>query len=175
MKLSVKQIDFLLMGLDTIAEVCYNDSVKRQERKVRTMNDGLIFVCCFFGGLVLMCFALCKIMDFMYKSKDKKHHKDHPEFFRLREDFSEKANTACRFYNREIAPLKHQVKNMLEEEPYWPREVREEKLEELEEIRCKIYAGECMYRGLNKEIEEARKKVVNYVQIHNIKWAGVWE
>ena len=163
------------MGLDTITEVCYNDSVERQERKVRTMNDGLIFVCCFFGGLVLVCFALCKIMNFIYKRKDKKHHKDHPEFFRLREDFSEKANTACRFYNREIAPLKHQVKTMLEEEPYWPREVREEKLEELEEIRCKIYAGECMYRGLNKEIEEARKKVVDYVQTHNIKWAGVWE
>lgn len=132
----------------------------------------------FFGivfGLGLLCFVLCEVMNFIDKKRNERHHKEHPEFFRLREDFSEKANMACRFYNREIAPLKHQVKTLLEEEPYWPREVREKKLEELEEIRRKIYTGECMYKELRKEIEEARQKVVDYVQNHNIKWAGVWD
>lgn len=139
------------------------------------MNGGLIFVCCFFGGLILVCFVLCKIMNFIYERKDKKHHKEHPEFFRLRDDFSEKANTACRFYNNEIAPRKSKVDYMLKEEPYWPREVREQKMEEVEKLRREIYTAECMRKGLDKDTQEARQKVVDYVQTHNIKWAGVWE
>ena len=161
--------------LDFITEVCYNDSVERQERKVGTMNGGLIFVCCFFGGLVLLCFALCKIMNYIDKRRDKKHHKEHPEFFRLREDFSEKAGIACRFHNNEIAPRKRKVDYMLKDEPYWPQEVREQKMEEVEKLRREIYTAECMYKGLNKETEEARQKVVEYVQAHGFKWAGVWE
>ena len=126
------------------------------------------------GGLALICFVVIKAMDFYYKRQDKKHHREHPEFFRLYDDYDEKANTACRFHNKEIAPLKRQVKIMLEEEPYWPQEVREKKLEELEEIRRKIYTGECMCKGLDKETQEARQKVADYVRKHNIKWAGDW-
>ena len=139
------------------------------------MNSGLIFVCCFFGGLALLCFVIWKVMDFTYNQKDKKHHKEHPEFFRLREDFSEKANIACRFHNNEIAPRKRKVDYMLRDEPYWPQEVREQKMEEVEKLRREIYTGECMYKGMNKDMDEARQKVVDYVQTHDIKWAGVWE
>lgn len=129
----------------------------------------------FLGGLALLCFVIFKTMDFIYNQKDKKHHKEHPEFFRLREDFSEKANTACRFYNNEIAPRKSKVDYMLKDEPYWPQEVREQKMEEVEKLRREIYTAECMYKGLNKETDEARQKVVEYVQAHGFKWAGVWE
>lgn len=139
------------------------------------MNNGLIFVCCFFGGLVVLCFVLCKITNFIDKKRNERHHKEHSEFFRLREDFSEKANIACRFHNNEIVPRKRKVDYMLKDEPYWPREVREQKMEEVEKLRREIYTAECMYKGLNKDTDEARQKVVAYVQTHNIKWAGVWE
>lgn len=142
------------------------------------MSDGMLCVCFwlgFVGGLALLCFVICKVMDFIYNQKDKKHHKEHPEFFRLRDDFSEKANIACRFHNKEITPRKCKVDYMLKEEPYWPREVREQKMEEVEKLRREIYTAECMYKGLNKETDEARQKVVEYVQAHGFKWAGVWE
>lgn len=139
------------------------------------MNGGLIFVCCFFGGLVLVCFVLCKIMDFLDRKRNKKHLKEHPEYFRLHRDFGDKANTNRHFHNTEIVPRKRKVKAMLEEEPYWPREVREQKMEEVEKLRREIYIAECMYKSLDKETQEARQKVVDYVQKHNIKWAGVWE
>jgi hypothetical protein len=138
------------------------------------MNCGLIFVCCFFGGVALMCFVIWKVMDFIDKRNDSKHHKEHPEYFRLWDDFDEKINTAGHFYNTEITPRKRKVKAMLEEEPYWPREVREQKMEEVEKLRREIYTAECMYKGLDKETEEARKKVADYVRAHNIKWAGDW-
>lgn len=139
------------------------------------MNGGLIFVCCFFGGLVLLCFVIWKIMDFIGKRNDHKHRKEHPEFFRLREDFSEKANMACRFHNKEIAPRKNKVDYMLKDEPYWPQEVRAQKMEEVEKLRREIYYAEDTYKYMNRETENARQKVVEYVQAHGFKWGGVWE
>lgn len=139
------------------------------------MNGGLIFVCCFLGGLSVLCFVTCKVLNFIDKKQNQRHHKEHPEFFRLRDDFSEKADIACRFHNKEITPRKNKVDYMLKEEPYWPQEVREQKMEEVEKLRREIYTGECMYKGLNKDTQEARQKVVDYVRTHNIEWAGVWE
>jgi hypothetical protein len=136
---------------------------------------GLCVCLCILGGLSVLCFAICKILNFIDKKRNQKHHKEHPEFFRLRDDFSEKAGIACRFYNNEIAPRKRKVDYMLKDEPYWPQEVREQKMEEVEKLRREIYTAECMNKGLDKETQEARQKVVDYVQTHNIKWAGVWE
>ena len=136
---------------------------------------GLCVCLCILGGLSALCFVICKTLNFIDKKRNQKHHKEHPEFFRLREEFSEKANIACRFYNSEIAPRKRKVDYMLKEEPYWPQEVREQKMEEVEKLRREIYTGECMYKGLDKETDEARHKVVEYVQAHGFKWGGVWE
>ena len=142
------------------------------------MSDGMLCVCFwlgFVGGLALLCFVICKVMDFIYSQKDKKHHKEHPEFFRLRDDFGEKADMACNFHNKEIAPHKRKIDYMLKEEPYWPQEVREQKMEEIEKLRREIYYAEDTYKYMNRETENARQRVVEYVQTHDIKWAGVWE
>lgn len=141
------------------------------------MSDEMVFWCWFFsfiGGVFLLGFVLSKLVDFIYHQKDKKHHKEHPEYFRLYNDFSDKADTGCRFHNTEIAPRKRKVKAMLAEEPYWPREVREQKMEEVEKLRREIYTAECMCKGLDKETQEARQKIADYVRKHNIKWAGDW-
>lgn len=142
------------------------------------MNDGAIGLLIIFGvigglfGLVWLDFKIC---DWANKLNEAKHHKEHPEFFRLRDEYSEKVDTACRFHNTEIAPRKRKVDYMLKEEPYWPQEVREQKMEEVEKLRREIYTAECMCKGLDKEAEEVREKVVNYIHTHNIKWAGKWD
>lgn len=142
------------------------------------MGIGILAVCgCIglVGGLVLICFVIHKVENFLDRKRNKKHLREHPEYFRLYRDFSGKANTNLRFHNTEIAPRKRKVDAMLKEEPYWPQEVREKKMEEIEKLRREIYTAECMYKGLNKETEEARKKVAEYVHTHNIKWAGDWD
>ena len=142
------------------------------------MSDEALFICCFFGGmggLTLLCFVIGMVDNFIDKKRNKKHHKEHPEYFRLYNDYSDKADTGCHFYNTEIAPRKRNVKAMLQEEPYWPREIYEQKMEEVEKLRREIYTAECMCRGLDKETQEARQKVADYVRKHNIKWAGVWD
>ena len=142
------------------------------------MNDDLIFVCCFFGFILFIALVVVldlKIGDFIHKKKEAKHRKEHPEFFRLYDIYNEKGNDACRFHNTEIAPRKRKVDAMLKEEPYWPQDVREKKMEEIEKLRREIYTAECMDKALDKETEEAKKKVADYVREHNIKWAGDWD
>jgi hypothetical protein len=140
-------------------------------------EESLAFICLvgIFGGLALICFIIAKVMDFIYKRKDRKHHREHPEFFRLCEDFNEKAKIARRFYNSEIAPRKSKVDYMLKDVSYWPREVRELKMEEAEGLRREIYIAEATRKRLNKETDEARQKVADYVHANNIKWAGDWD
>lgn len=48
-------------------------------------------------------------------------------------------------------------------------------MKEVEKLRREIYTAECMLKGLDKDTQESRQKVVDYVRKHNIKWAGVWE
>ena len=129
----------------------------------------------FFATIALLVYAEFKISDILSDRKETKHRKEHPEFFRLYEIYNEKGNDACRFHNTEIAPRKRKVDAMLKEEPYWPREVREQKMEEIEKLRREIYTAECMDKALDKETEEAKKKVADYVREHNIKWAGDWD
>lgn len=151
---------------------------KGQERKVGIMNGEMMSVCVIFGsigGAILVNLIVSKIVDFVCKKKDKKRHEEHPEFFRLRDEFNEKVDIACHFHNKEISPRKRKVDSMLREETYWPREVREQKMEEVEKLRREIYTAECMEKGLDKDTEEARQKVVEYVRTHNIKWAGDWD
>lgn len=141
------------------------------------MSGEMISVCVIFGsigGSILVSFIISKIVDFFCKRKNKKHHKEHSEFFRLRDDFGEKADIKCNWYNNEISPRKRKVDSMLKEEHYWPQEVREQKMEEVEKLRREIYIAECTYKSLSEEMEEARQKVAEYVRKHNIKWAGDW-
>ena len=140
-------------------------------------NELLCFVMTilFVAALVIFCWGMCGIGNIIYKFRDKKHRKEHPEYFRLYGDYSEKADIACRWHNRELAPRKRKVKHMLEDEPYWPQQVREQKMEELEKLRREIYTAECMCKTLDKDTQEARAKVADYVRAHNIKWAGDWD
>lgn len=142
------------------------------------MSEGLLAVYCwlgFTGGLALICFIIAKVTNFIDKRNDRKRHKEHPEFFRLYDDYNEKGSIACRFHNIEIVPRKRKIDYMLKEEPYWPQEVREQKMEEVEKLRREIYTAECMNKALDKDTQEARQKVADYVHAHNIKWAGEWD
>ena len=58
---------------------------------------------------------------------------------------------------------------------YMTKDGYKQKMEEIEKLRREIYTAECMDRALDKETEEAKKKVADYVREHNIKWAGDWD
>ena len=142
------------------------------------MDESVLGLLVFFGFILfiaLMVFAEFKISDFIHNRKEAKRRKEHPEFFRLYDEYNEKGEIACRFYNTEIAPRKRKVDAMLKEEPYWPQEVREQKMEEVEKLRREIHFAEDADKYMDRETENARQKVAEYVHTHNIKWAGDWD
>mgnify|MGYP003413952431 CR=1 FL=1 len=129
----------------------------------------------FLGGLALLCFVIFKTMDFIYNQKDKKHHKEHPEFFRLRDDYIAKADRACNFHNKTIVSYKRKIDSMMKEADYLPQEAINRHKEKIEELRSQLFAARSVEKSYDNMAEEARKKVVEYVHANNIKWAGVWE
>ena len=136
---------------------------------------GLLAIFGFFAFIALAVFAEFKISDALSNRKEAKRRKEHPEFFRLYDDFDKKGTAACRFYNAEIAPRKRKVEAMLKEEIYWPQEVREQKMEEVEKLRREIYYAEDTYKYMDRATENARQDVADYVKANNIEWAGDWD
>ena len=142
------------------------------------MSDGMMIICFwlgFIGGLALLCFVIWKVMDFIYSRKDKKHHKEHPEFFRLRDDYVAKANRACNFHNKTIISYIRKIDGMMKEADYLPREVINQHEGKIEELRSQLFAAKSVEKGYNNMAQEARKKVAEYVRANNIKWAGDWD
>lgn len=142
------------------------------------MSNEMMAICFWFGligGLALLGFGICKVMDFIYNQKDKKHHKEHPEFFRLRDDYIAKVDRACNFHNKTIVSYMKKIDSMMKEVDYLPREAINQHEEKIEELRSQLFAARSVEKGYDNMAEEARKKVVEYVHANNIKWAGVWE
>ena len=125
------------------------------------MNGGLIFVCCFFGGVALMCLVIWKVADFIDNWKDKKHHKEHPEFFRLRDDYIAKANRACNFHNKTIVSYMRKIDDMMKEADYLPQEVINQHEGKIEELRSQLFAAKSVEKGYDDMAKEARKKWQN--------------
>lgn len=141
------------------------------------MSDEMVFVYFWLGlsgGLALLCFVICKTMDFVYNQKDKKHHKEHPEFFRLRDDYITKANRACEFHNKTIVSYMRKIDSMMKEADYLPQEVISQHEEKIEDLRSQLFAAKSVKKGYDNLAEEARKKVAEYIHANNIKWAGDW-
>lgn len=142
------------------------------------MSDEMVFVCCFFGGLVgglaLLVFVIWKVMDFIDNRNDRKHHKEHPEFFRLRNDYIAKVDRACDFHNNTIAPYMKKIDDMMKEADYLPQEAIKQHEEKIEELRSQLFAARGVEKGYDNMAQEARKKVVEYAHANNIKWAGDW-
>ena len=135
----------------------------------------LLVIFGFFVFIALAVYAEFKISDVLSDRKEAKRRKEHPEFFRLYDEYDEKGNDACHFYNTEIVPRKRKVDALLKEEPYWPQEVREKKMEEIEKLRREIYFAEDDHKYMDRATENARQRVAEYVHTHNIKWAGDWD
>ena len=128
----------------------------------------------FLGGLALLCFMMFKVADFISTRNDRKHHKEHPEFFRLRDDYAAKVDRACDFHNKTIVSYKRKIDNMMKEADYLPQEAIKQHEEKIEELRSQLFAAKSVQKGYDNMAEEARKKVVEYVHANNIKWAGDW-
>ena len=139
-------------------------------------NQGL-FLFVFIGGLVVvgfLCFAIIKIMDFVYKVKDKMLRKKYPELFALIDDVHDFGHEACRRHNATVPKLIKEIDAIEASLKYLPREQVEIKNEELEELRKELYEAKLLSKADDEELAKRRKVVREYVEKNNLTFAKKW-
>ena len=139
-------------------------------------NQGL-FLFVFIGGLVavgLFCFVAIKVMDFVYKVKDKMLRKKYPELFALIDDVHDFGHEACRRHNATVPKLIKEIDTIEASLKYLPREQVEIKNEELEELRKELFEAKKASQADNEELEAKRKVVREYVEKNNLTFAKKW-
>ena len=139
-------------------------------------NQGL-FLFVFIGGLVavgFLCFAIIKIMDFVYKVKDKMLRKKYPELFALIDDVNEFGHEACRRHNATVPKLIKEIDTREEELKYLPKWQVEIKNKKLEELRQKLYEAKLSSKADDEEYAKRKKLVSEYVEKNNLAFAKKW-
>lgn len=122
----------------------------------------------------LLTWGICQILAWNTDRVTQKRKAAHPHLWELFDEVSSKSKEATQQYNRNVAPLKKQIKYILDRMPYWPTEIREAKEEEAENLRLRLYGAELSYNILEAELEEIRKEIREYVSDNNLEWAKNW-
>ena len=142
-----------------------------------TLTEDGVFIVAFFIVLIVFGFILwliLKIMDWHLERQEAKRKNEHPELYRLISEADAKSLEASRWHNQQIAPRKNQIDRLIAEMPYFPKEVKAQKEEELERLRREVYTANTTKKVLNDEYEELREKVHDYIEDHDVKWAKDW-
>ena len=122
----------------------------------------------------LLSWGTCQILVWNAGRVEQKRKAAHSHLWELFDEVSSKSKEAAQQYNRNVAPLKKQIKYILDRLPYWPAEIREAKEEEAENLRLRLYGAELTYNILEAELEEIRKEIREYVSDNDLEWARKW-
>lgn len=139
-------------------------------------NQGL-FLLLFIGGLVavgFLCFVLIKLIDFIYKVKDKILRKKYPELFTLIDDVHDFGQEICRRHNATVPKLIKEIDAIEAELKYLPQWQVEIKNKKLEELRQKLYEAKLSSKADDEEYAKRKKVVHEYVEKNNLTFAKKW-
>lgn len=139
-------------------------------------NQGL-FLFVFISGLVavgFLCFVLIKIIDFIYKVKDKILRKKYPELFALIDDVHDFGQEICRRHNATVPKLIKEIDAIEAELKYLPKWQVEIKNKKLEELRQKLYEAKLSSKADDEEYAKRKKVVHEYVEKNNLTFAKKW-
>ena len=135
------------------------------------MSGGLIFVYCFFGGLVLMYIAFWKITEWRWTRKEAKRKKEHPRLFELVQERDALSCKIGKWYYKEILARKDEIDLIVKENIYLPADVKAKKEKGLEQLRNELYAAQMEDARMEAELAGIRVKIADYVTNNNLKWA----
>ena len=137
------------------------------------MENLVMMVICI-GIIILFVSVVCWIMDRAYDYRQKKRERNHPQLFALIDETNEKLDRYFNWRDKEIDPLNKGIDAILKAIKYYPKAVLAEKEEELEKLKEKLYIASITEKVLHQEWEDARKKVYDYVEKHDLQWARDW-
>jgi hypothetical protein len=127
-----------------------------------------------FVGAVLAMILISICISWFLNYIDKKRRKQHPMLFILQEQANE---ASARFWNwrtKEINTRKNKIDKILADMPYYPKEVKAQKEEEVEKLRREVYVAMTTDKVLKEELDRCRKATRDYIKKHNITWMENW-
>lgn len=110
------------------------------------------------GVSALIVSAGYKIFEWYDKYKDKKEHREHPDFF-YQEDIVREATDLYWEQNKRTASIKAEIDNILAKIHYYPEAKQKELEEKLRELRCDYQINETALTTLHEEMQKERAKL----------------
>lgn len=121
----------------------------------------LVVAVSFFGIIALITWIGCKIIDWRYNRKERKFAEKYPELVALRKEYNRKLNQHCAEWNGIIPQLKEDIEQFEKEKMYLPLDILEQRTQEIEEKKKKLYNEE---NRLNAEYTELQKKYIEIMK-----------
>lgn len=138
-----------------------------------TLTHEGILVMAFVGGLLaLILIYIC--VDKLSKYIDQKRRKQHPMLFTLQEQANEASERFWDWRTKEINARKNKIDKILADMPYYPKEVKAQKEEEVEKLRREVYVAMTAEKVLKEEYDRCKKATRDYIEKHNITWMENW-
>ena len=134
-----------------------------------TLTHEGILAMVFVGG-VLALILICICVDKFLKYIDKKRREQHPMLFTLQEQTEEASERFWNWRTKEINTRKNKIDKILADMPYYPKEVKAQKEEEVEKLRREVYVAMTTEKVLKEELDKCRKATRDYIEKHNITW-----
>jgi len=104
----------------------------------------------FIGGL---------IYSFIEKHKEKKYEKLYPEVFDLIHKLNKLQDEFCKWYNKNITPLRNELEYRLNQLKYLPKNKLKEEEKELEELKEELYQLEIKHKEQYEEENKIREQI----------------
>jgi hypothetical protein len=121
-------------------------------------------------ALILISICIDKVLNYI----DQKKRKQHPMLFILKEQTDEASDRFWNWRTKEINTRKNKIDKILADMPYYPKEVKAQKEEEVEKLRREVYVAMTTEKVLKEELDKCRKATRDYIEKHNITWMENW-
>lgn len=138
-----------------------------------TLTHEGILATVFVGGILALA-LICICVDRFLTHLDKKRRKQHPMFFTLQEQEKEASERFWDWRIKEINTRKNKIDKILADMPYYPKEVKEQKEEEVEKLRREVYVAMITEKVLKEELDKCREATRDYIEKHNLTWMENW-
>lgn len=127
-----------------------------------------------FVGAVLALILISICIDKFLNYIDQKKRKQHPMLFILKEQADEASDRFWNWRTKEINTRKNKIDKILANMPYYPKEVKAQKEEEVEQLRREVYVAMTTDKVLKEEYDRCKKATRDYIEKHNITWMKNW-
>lgn len=127
-----------------------------------------------FVGAVLAMILISICISWLLNYIDKKKRKQHPMLFILKEQADEASDRFWNWRTKEINTRKNKIDKILADMPYYPKEVKAQKEEEVEQLRREVYVAMTTDKVLKEEYDRCKKATRDYIEKHNITWMENW-